>query len=79
MQLLTPSSVNNGIGSTLRVGHDKSGQECACAALQAAGGVSHDGQGSILDLKLNDTAGRTIIALGSKTQVEQCLEAMRGG
>lgn len=44
--------------------------------MQAAGGVSHDGQGSILDLKIEDTGARTIIALGSKPQVEQCLEAL---
>lgn len=54
--------------------------ECAPLALivEAAGGVSHDGQGSILDLELNDTGSRSIIALGSKSMVEQCLEAMRG-
>lgn len=54
--------------------------ECAPVALvvEAAGGVSHDGQGSILDLVINDTSARAIIALGSAPQVAQCLDAMRG-
>ncbi|KAF6260023.1 hypothetical protein COO60DRAFT_939814 [Scenedesmus sp. NREL 46B-D3] len=54
--------------------------ECAPVALvvEAAGGVSHDGQGSILDLVINDTGARSIIALGSAPQVQQCLDAMRG-
>jgi fructose-1,6-bisphosphatase len=49
-----------------------------CSCNQAAGGVSHDGQGSILDLVINDTGARSIIALGSAPQVQQCLDAMRG-
>ena len=44
---------------------------------KAAGGASSDGARSILELLIEDTAGRTVIALGSKEQVEACLPALR--
>lgn len=46
---------------------------------QAAGGMSHNGHSSILDLLIEDTSARSIIAVGSGPRVEECLEAMRAG
>eukprot|EP00775_Hariotina_reticulata_P012568 gene12568-12700_t len=53
--------------------------ECAPFALvvEAAGGISHNGNSSVLDLPLEDTGSRSKLALGSKAQVMQCLEALR--
>lgn len=55
--------------------------ECAPLAyvIEAAGGASHDGAGSILALRINDTGARTAIALGSHAQVSQCVEALEEG
>jgi len=55
--------------------------ECAPLAyiMEAAGGASHDGTGSILDLNIADSGARSQIALGSKAQVEQCLPALMEG
>jgi hypothetical protein len=45
---------------------------------QAAGGTSSDGHSSILDIVIDDTTARTVIALGSHSAVTPCLEALRG-
>lgn len=47
--------------------------------LQAAGGVSHNGHGSMLDVLIEDTGMRSVVALGSASQVEECLPALQAG
>jgi fructose-1,6-bisphosphatase len=47
--------------------------------LQAAGGVSHNGHGSMLDLTIEDTGMRSVIAVGSQSQVEECVAALKAG
>lgn len=54
-------------------------QTCTCGCAQAAGGMSHDGSGSILDAVIRDTGDRSIIALGTRSMVTQCLDALRDG
>lgn len=55
--------------------------ECAPLALivEAAGGVSHNGQGSMLDLKIEDTGVRSVIAVGSAGAVAECVAALQAG
>lgn len=50
-----------------------------CFFLQAAGGVSHNGHGSMLDLRIDDTGMRSVIAVGSAAQVQQCVAALQAG
>jgi fructose-1,6-bisphosphatase len=52
--------------------------ECAPLAyvIEAAGGASHCGRGSVLDLEIPDTGARTTVALGAAEEVAECLEAM---
>lgn len=53
---------------------------CVCVCVpQAAGGVSHNGHGSMLDLKIEDTGVRSIIAVGSQSQVQDCVAALQAG
>jgi fructose-1,6-bisphosphatase len=47
--------------------------------VQAAGGVSHNGQGSMLDLKIADTGVRSVIAVGSAGAVGECVAALQAG
>lgn len=47
--------------------------------LQAAGGVSHNGHVSMLDLKIEDTGVRSVIAVGSAAQVAECVAALQAG
>ena len=53
--------------------------ECAPLAfvVEAAGGASHCGRGSVLDLPVNGTGAKATIAVGTREDVETCLEAMR--
>uniref|UniRef100_A0A7S0S0I6 Fructose-bisphosphatase n=1 Tax=Chlamydomonas leiostraca TaxID=1034604 RepID=A0A7S0S0I6_9CHLO len=53
--------------------------ECAPLALviEAAGGMSHDGHGSMLDRTIQTTADRTIVCLGSSDLVAQSMPAMQ--
>ena len=53
--------------------------ECAPLAyvIEAAGGASYCGRGSVLDLAINDTGAKTTIAVGTREDVETCLAAMR--
>lgn len=44
--------------------------------LQAAGGASSDGRGSILDQKIKSTSDRTIICVGSSELVAESQAAM---
>ena len=55
--------------------------ECAPLAfvVEAAGGASHDGAGSILDRKIQSSGDRSIICLGSKAEVARSLPALRAG
>jgi len=52
--------------------------ECAPLAyvIEAAGGASYCGRGSVLDLQILDTGAKTTIAVGTKEDVGACLEAM---
>ncbi|KAI8462704.1 MAG: hypothetical protein J3K34DRAFT_389420 [Monoraphidium minutum] len=52
--------------------------ECAPLAfvIEAAGGASFCGRGSVLDLVINDTGAKTTIAVGTREDVGACLEAM---
>jgi fructose-1,6-bisphosphatase len=45
--------------------------------IEAAGGTSHCGRGSVLDLPIGDTGAKTTIAVGTKEDVDACLDAMR--
>lgn len=47
--------------------------------LQAAGGVSHNGHVSMLDLEIEDTGVRSVIAVGSAAQVAECVAALQAG
>lgn len=55
----------------------------ACyAVVQAAGGMSHDGDGSVLDQVIHSTTTRSLISVGSRELVEEsipALQACRGG
>lgn len=51
----------------------------ASVVVQAAGGVSHNGHVSMLDLKIEDTGVRSVIAVGSQAQVEECVAALKAG
>eukprot|EP00798_Chlamydomonas_sp_ICE-L_P013014 gene13014-3519_t len=55
--------------------------ECAPLAfiIEAAGGASHDGQGSMLDARIESTAIKSIVCLGSTELVEQSIPAMKDG
>ena len=44
---------------------------------QAAGGMSHDGKGSMLDQVITSTATRSIVCLGSRELVEESIPAMQ--
>lgn len=52
--------------------------ECAPLAyvIEAAGGASYCGRGSVLDLAITDTGAKTTIAVGTREDVDACLEAM---
>jgi fructose-1,6-bisphosphatase len=52
--------------------------ECAPLSfvIEAAGGASFCGRGSVLDLPIRDTGAKTTIAVGTKEDVGKCLEAM---
>lgn len=45
--------------------------------IEAAGGLSHDGQGSILDKRINSVQDKTGISLGTKTEVESSIKALQ--
>jgi fructose-1,6-bisphosphatase len=45
--------------------------------VEAAGGRSHDGQGSALDIKITSTDVRSIVSLGSPDEVEKTVWALR--
>ena len=53
--------------------------ECAPLAyvIEAAGGTSYCGRGSVLDLPIRDTGAKTTIAVGTREDVETCLAAMK--
>lgn len=41
--------------------------------------MSHNGHGSMLDVLIEDTGMRSVVALGSASQVEECLPALQAG
>lgn len=45
--------------------------------VEAAGGSSHDGKGSILDRKIESVQDKTSISLGSKVEVERSVKALQ--
>ena len=47
--------------------------------VEAAGGSSHDGQGSVLDRKIGGVGEKTVISLGSGSMVEQSIKALQEG
>ena len=47
--------------------------------VEAAGGSSHDGKGSVLDRKIRDVGDKTVISLGSCSMVEQSVKALQEG
>lgn len=53
--------------------------ECAPLSfvIEAAGGASFCGRGSVLDLEIKDTGAKTTIAVGTREDVGACLEAMK--
>ncbi len=55
--------------------------ECAPLAfvVEAAGGASHDGDGSVLDRQIQSSGDRSVICLGSKAEVEKSVPALRAG
>jgi hypothetical protein len=44
--------------------------------VEAAGGASYCGRGSILDIPILDTGAKTTIAVGTREDVDACLAAM---
>ena len=54
--------------------------ECAPLAfvMEAAGGASHDGSGSVLDQRIVDVDQRSIISLGSPGLVAASVPALKG-
>ena len=44
--------------------------------IEAAGGASHNGAGSVLDCKVNAVDERTVICLGSKQEVVRSIAAL---
>mmetsp|Transcript_24258 Transcript_24258/g.53024 ORF Transcript_24258/g.53024 Transcript_24258/m.53024 type:complete len:306 (+) Transcript_24258:97-1014(+) len=55
--------------------------ECAPLSfiMEAAGGLSHDGTGSLLDRVIGATSERCVVCLGSKLLVEQSIPALMDG
>jgi fructose-1,6-bisphosphatase len=53
--------------------------ECAPLALvvEAAGGMSHDGEGSLLDRVMDSANTRTTVCLGSSDMVEASIPALQ--
>lgn len=47
--------------------------------VEAAGGASHDGAGSVLDVPLPSHDARGVVALGSAAEVARCVPALRAG
>ena len=53
--------------------------ECAPLAfvVEAAGGASQDGAGSVLDQRIQSSGDRSVICLGSKAEVAKSVSALR--
>lgn len=45
--------------------------------MEAAGGASHDGKGSVLDRRIQAAQDRSIISLGTKVEVEKSIAALQ--
>ena len=55
--------------------------ECAPLAfvIEAAGGASHAGAGSVLDRRIQSSGDRSVICLGSKAEVVKSVPALIAG
>lgn len=45
--------------------------------VEAAGGASHQGQGSVLDIEISHAAQRTVLSLGSCDEVSRSIKALQ--
>ena len=45
--------------------------------IEAAGGISHDGQGSILEKTIDSVQDKTAISLGTKMEVESSVKSLQ--
>ena len=45
--------------------------------IEAAGGLSHDGQGSILEKKINSAQDKTVVSLGTREEVTRSIQSLQ--